>query len=143
MSDATVKPKRDLAWKRDGRAKGVYWRKLAKGKGWGYYAAGKIHAAPSRAAAIEGKAKATLRKSAGLPEPDTRVTIATLAEEVRAAKRGKLAKPIQSAAHWPLASLSQAALRPSPYCHVASRGCSSSVMSTLRALDLIVLALKP
>ena len=38
MSDLTVtaKPKRDTGWKRDGKAKGIYWRKLASGKGWGY-----------------------------------------------------------------------------------------------------------
>jgi integrase len=77
-------------WKRDGKARGIYWRQFAKGKSWGYYHAGKIHAAASREAAIEAKAEAQLRKSKGLPEPDTRVTIATLAEEIREQKRRKL-----------------------------------------------------
>jgi integrase len=92
MSDLTVtsKPKRDTAWKRDGKAKGIYWRKLAQGKSWGYYHAGKIHSAESRDTAIEAKAEAHLRRRKGLPEPDTRVTIAVLAEEVREAKRRKL-----------------------------------------------------
>lgn len=92
MSDQTLasKTKRDTAWRRDGKARGIYWRPFAKGRGWGYYAAGKIHSAPSRKAAIEAKAKAQLRQSAGLPEPDTRITIATLAGEVREAKRRKL-----------------------------------------------------
>lgn len=93
MSNPTVTslPKRrDTGWKRDGKARGVYWRQLAKGKGWGYYAAGRIHSAPSRQAAIDAKAEAQLRKSKGLPEPDTRVTVAALAEEVREQKRGRL-----------------------------------------------------
>jgi integrase len=89
MSDPTVR-KRDTGWKRDGRAKGIYWRPLARGKSWGYYHAGKIHSAPNRGAAIEAKAKATLRTKSGLPEPDTRLTLGSLAEEVREAKRGKL-----------------------------------------------------
>jgi integrase len=92
MSDTTLpgKPKRDTAWKRDGKKPGIYWRSYASGKGWGFYHAGRIHAAPSREAAIEGKAKATVRRAKGLPEPDTRVTIATLAVEVREAKERKL-----------------------------------------------------
>lgn len=75
----TAKPKRDLGWKRDGKAKGIYWRKLASGKGWGYYHAGKIHSAASRPAAVEAKAEAQVRKSKGLPELDGSVTIAMLA----------------------------------------------------------------
>jgi integrase len=91
MSHTTVgQPRRDTGWKRDGRAKGIYYRNLPSGKRWGYYASGKIHAAPSSQAAIDGKAEAVLRKSKGLPEPDTRVTIAALANEVREAKRRKL-----------------------------------------------------
>jgi integrase len=92
-SEQTVptKVKRDTGWKRDGRAKGIYWRKRANGsKSWGFYADGKIHAAPNRQAALDGKAQAGLRKSAGLPSPDTRVKIADLAEEVRETKRRKL-----------------------------------------------------
>ena len=89
MSDSTLR-KRDTGWKRDGRVRGVYWRRLAKGKGWGYYSAGRIHAAPSRQAALDGRAEAQLRRSKGLPEPDTRITISKLAEEVREQKRGKL-----------------------------------------------------
>jgi integrase len=93
MSNRTVTgvPKRrETGWKRDGKARGIYWRQLAHGKGWGYYAAGGIHSAPSRQAAIDAKAAAQLRKSKGLPQPDTRVTIATLAEEIREQKRGRL-----------------------------------------------------
>jgi integrase len=86
-----TKPKRDTAWKRDGRAKGIYWRKRADGsKSFGFYADGKIHSAPGRQAAINEKAKAGLRKSAGLPPPDTRVLIRDLAEEVRELKKRRL-----------------------------------------------------
>jgi integrase len=90
MSHTTVRAKRDTAWKRDGKQPGIYWRKYATGKGWGYYHAGKIHSAPSRQAAIVAKAQATDRRAAGHPEPNTRVTLATLAEEVREAKARKL-----------------------------------------------------
>ena len=90
-SDSPTRAKRDTAWKRDGRARGVYWRKRASGsKSWGYYADGRITAASTRQEAIDQKAKASLRKSAGLPAPDTRVLIRDLAEEVREAKRRKL-----------------------------------------------------
>lgn len=83
--------RRDTGWKRDGKAKGIYWRRRAQGsKAWGFYAWGKINSAHSRQAAIDGKAQARLRKSAGLPAPDTRVLIRDLAEEVREAKRRKL-----------------------------------------------------
>jgi integrase len=86
-----VGPKRDTGWKRDGRAKGIYWRKRANGsKAWGFYADGNIQSAPTRQAAIDEKARAALRKSAGLPAPNTRVTIADLAEEIREGKRRKL-----------------------------------------------------
>jgi integrase len=93
MSEVTLSSKgpRDTGWHRDGKAKGVYWRKRANGsKSWGYYADGKIHGAPSRQAALDGKAQAGLRKSAGLPAPDTRTLIRDLAEEVRESKRRKL-----------------------------------------------------
>lgn len=93
MSDSTVpttRTRRDTGWKRDGRVRGVYWRPLARGKAWGYYAKGGIHSAPSRQAAIEAKAEAQLRRSKGLPEPDRRVTLKALAEEVREQKRRKL-----------------------------------------------------
>jgi integrase len=93
MQDQSGRPRvrRDTAWKRDGRARGIYWRRRANGtKSWGYFADGKIHSAPSRQAAIDSKAQAGLRRSAGLPAPDTRVKIADLAEEVREAKRRKL-----------------------------------------------------
>jgi len=87
----TGRPSRDTAWKRDGKAKGVYWRKRVDGsKAWGYYAWGKINAAACRQDAIDSKAKAGLTKSAGLPAPNTRVLIRDLAEEVREAKRSKL-----------------------------------------------------
>jgi hypothetical protein len=85
MQDQSGRPRvrRDTAWKRDGRARGIYWRRRANGrKSWGYFADGKIHSAPSRQAAIDSKAQAGLRRSAGLPAPDTRVKIADLAEEV-------------------------------------------------------------
>lgn len=89
--ESTPAPNRDTGWKKDGRAKGVYWRKLASGtKAWSYYADGKRHPAASRQDAIDGKAKAGLRKSAGLPAPDTRVLIRDLAEEVRETKRRRL-----------------------------------------------------
>jgi len=82
---------RDTSWKKDCRAKGVYYRVRVNGsKSWGFYADGKIHTASSRQAALDGKAKAALRKSAGLPAPDTRVLIRDLAEEVREAKRRRL-----------------------------------------------------
>jgi integrase len=84
--------RRDTGWKRDRRARGVYWRRRANGsKSWGFYADGKIHSASSRVGAVDGKARAQLRKSAGLPPPDTRVLIGDLAEEVRESKRRKLA----------------------------------------------------
>lgn len=89
--DPTPVATRDTGWKKDGRARGVYWRRLASGaKAWSYYADGKRHAAASRQDAIDGKAKAGLRKSAGLPAPDTRVLIRDLAEEVRETKRRRL-----------------------------------------------------
>lgn len=89
--DRTPVANRDTGWKKDGRAKGVYWRKLASGsKAWSYYADGKRHPAASRQDAIDGKAKAGLRKSAGLPAPDTRVLIRDLAEEVRESRRGRV-----------------------------------------------------
>jgi integrase len=93
MQDESGTPhaRRDTAWKKDGRARGIYWRRRASGaKSWGFYADGKVHSAASRQAAIDSKAQAGLRRSAGLPAPDTRVKIADLAEEVREAKRRKL-----------------------------------------------------
>jgi integrase len=93
MSEKTLSStvRRDTGWHRDGKAKGVYWRKRANGsKSWGYYAGGKINAASSRQAALDGKAQAGLRKSAGLPAPDRRTLIRDLAEEVREAKLRKL-----------------------------------------------------
>ena len=86
----TLSKRRDTGWHRDGKARGVYWRRLAKGKSWGYYADGRIHSASSRQTAIDAKAEARLRKSKGLPEPDTSITIAALAEEVREQKRRRL-----------------------------------------------------
>ena len=92
FSTAPQTRRRDTAWKRDGRIRGVYWRRRANGtKSWGYYADGRITSAPSRQAALDEKAKASLRKSAELPAPDTRVLIRDLAEEVRESKRRKLA----------------------------------------------------
>jgi integrase len=84
-------PKRDTGWKRDGKAKGVYWRRRANGsKAWGFYADGRIQSTATRQDALDQKAKAGLRKSAGLPAPDTRVTMLELTEEVREIKRRKL-----------------------------------------------------
>jgi integrase len=84
------KPVRDTSWKRDGKAKGVYYRLRANGaKSWGYYASGKILPAASRDAAIDLKADARLRKSKGLPPQDTKVLIRDLGEEIRETKRRK------------------------------------------------------
>jgi integrase len=91
QTNSRTSAKRDTGWKRDGKARGVYWRKRASGsKSWGYYADGRLNSAATRQEAIDHKAKAHLRKSAGLPAPDTRVFIRDLAEEVREAKRRKL-----------------------------------------------------
>jgi hypothetical protein len=82
---------RDTGWKKDGKARGIYWRKRISGsKRWGYYADGTIIAATSRRAAIEGKARATLRKDVGARPPSTGVRICDLAAEVREAKRRRL-----------------------------------------------------
>ena len=82
---------RDTSWKKDGKARGVYWRKRTSGsKRWGYYADGTIIGATSRRAAIDGKARATLRKDATMRPPSTGVRICDLAAEVREAKRRKL-----------------------------------------------------
>jgi integrase len=90
MSDLTLssKPTRDTGWKRDRWEKGVYSR--YGGSCWGYYAAGTIHAAPTREAAIEDRDEARRRKRQGRPEPNRRIRIAELAEEVREAKRRRL-----------------------------------------------------
>jgi hypothetical protein len=102
-TDPTHRHKRDTAWKKDGRARGIYWRRRVGGsKSWGFYADGRIHSATSRQAAIDGKARAGLRKSAGLPAPDTRVLIRDLAEEVREAKRRKLRRSSFSAFEYAL-----------------------------------------
>jgi integrase len=80
--------RRDTAWKKDGKAKGIYFRLRANGeKSWGFYAEGKIHPAISREVAIDAKADARLRKSKGLPPQDTNVLIRDLGEEVRETKR--------------------------------------------------------
>jgi integrase len=82
------KPVRDTSWKRDGKAKGVYYRLRTNGeKSWGFYANGKIHPAVSRETAIDLKADARLRKSKGLPPQDTNVLIRDLGEEIRETKR--------------------------------------------------------
>jgi integrase len=82
---------RDTTWHRDGKAKGIYYRLRANGsKSWGFYAEGKINSAPTRQAAIDGKARAGLRKSAGFPAPDTRVRFSDLAQEIRDQKQRKL-----------------------------------------------------
>src|SRR5256885_944447 len=89
MTDPTLtsKAKRDTGWHRDGKAKGIYWRKRERGpKAWGYYATqlGRIvQIEGSRQAAIDRKAQDGLRKSAGAPPPDTRVLIRDLVEQVR------------------------------------------------------------
>jgi hypothetical protein len=51
MSEKTLSStvRRDTGWHRDGKAKGVYWRRRASGsKSWGYFADGKINGASSR-----------------------------------------------------------------------------------------------
>jgi hypothetical protein len=84
--------RRDTGWKRDRRVRGVYWRPRADGsKSWGFYADGKIQSASSRATAIDGKARARLRRSVGLPPPNTQILIRHLGEEVRESKRRRLA----------------------------------------------------
>jgi integrase len=84
------KSKRDTAWRCDGKTKGIYWRKRADGqKSWGAYYDGKIHSAATREEAIDRKADARLRKSRGLPPPDTSILIRDLGAEVREAKRRK------------------------------------------------------
>ena len=86
----TARP-RDTGWKTDGRAHGIYWRRRVGGsKSWGFYADGQIHTARTRPAAIDGKARATLRRSAGLPPRNARVRIRDLAAEVRETKRRTL-----------------------------------------------------
>jgi hypothetical protein len=93
MQQKTVRGprRRDTGWKRDGKKKGIYWRRRADGsKSWGYYAWGKINAALSREAAIDAQAKARLDKSAGRPAPNPHVLVRDLAEEVREAKKLKL-----------------------------------------------------
>jgi integrase len=82
--------RRDTAWKKDGKAKGIYYRLRTNGeKSWGFYANGKIHPAVARETAIDLKADARLRKSRGLPPQDTNVLVRDLGEEVREAKRRK------------------------------------------------------
>ncbi len=82
---------RDTGWKKDGKARGIYWRKRTSGsKRWGYYVDGTIIGATSRRAAIDGKARATLRKDVSVRPPSTGVRICDLAAEVREAKRRKL-----------------------------------------------------
>jgi integrase len=93
MQPDTVRgPKRrDTGWKRDGKAKGIYWRQRADGtKAWGYYAWGKITAAVDRQQAIDAKAKAQVDKSTGRPAPNPCTLVSDLAEEVRETKRLKL-----------------------------------------------------
>jgi integrase len=99
MAETTAAMKRDT-WKRDGKKPGVYWRYRAadasgrRGKSWAYYDTqlGRIVTVEGgRQAAIDAKAKAGLRKSSGLPAPDTSVTVAKLAEQVRETKRRRLA----------------------------------------------------
>jgi integrase len=90
LAGETPRVKRDR-WTRDGKLPGIYFCvKADSSKSWGYYADGRIQSVPSRQDAIDSKAKAGLRKSAGLPAPDTRVLIRDLAEEVRETKSRKL-----------------------------------------------------
>lgn len=91
MQTKSKRPARDR-WIKDGRAKGIYRRTKADGSyTYGFYGDGRIQSAGSRAEALDAQAKNRLRKSAGLPAPDTRVLIRDLAEEVREAKRRTLA----------------------------------------------------
>ena len=90
MSDLTLssKPTRDTGWKRHRREKGLHSR--YDGSRWGYYAAGTIHAAPTREAAIEGRDEARKRKR---QTPGVKllqnVTSAARAAATRATQRGR------------------------------------------------------
>lgn len=92
MQEQTVSgAKRKTGWTRDSKAPGIYSR--YDGKSWGFYdrQLGRVVAVEGgRKAALDAKARADLRKSSGLPTPDTKVKIRDLAEEVREAKRRRL-----------------------------------------------------
>lgn len=72
----STQPKRDTSWRKDGRAKGVYWRPRRDGsKAWGYYSRlqGRIVAGHnSRQEALDAKARDDLRRSAGAPAPESK-----------------------------------------------------------------------
>ena len=88
---------RNPTWGRGTKGeRGVYSRIPPSGptsdqhRTWGYYDAGKIvRVEGGRADAIAARSKAMLRKAAGLPPVDTRVTVAALIEEEREAQRRK------------------------------------------------------
>jgi integrase len=84
----------DTGRRRDGSAKGIYYRYRVDGsKEWSYYdprLGRPVGGCQSRQEAIEKRAWAQLAKSGGLPTPDTKSRIADLAEEVREAKRSRL-----------------------------------------------------
>lgn len=96
MTDSNVsgRARRDTAWKRDGRAKGIYWRpKAGGGKGWGFYnpRIGRVEGGcHTRQQAINKRAKAQLDQSAGLPAPDPRIRFKDLAEADRETKKRRL-----------------------------------------------------
>jgi len=95
VTDSTVsRSARRDTWKRDGKAKGIYWRPRSKGgKTWGFYnpRIGRVEGGcRTRQEAIDKRARAQLDKSAGLPAPDTRARISDLAEDVREVKRARL-----------------------------------------------------
>lgn len=95
MTETTVasRARRDT-WKRDGRAKGIYWRPRARGgKTWGFYnpRVGRVQGGcRSRQEALDSRAKAQLDQSAGLPTPDTRTLIRDLEAELRDVKERRL-----------------------------------------------------
>ena len=70
-------------------AQSIYFRVKADGsRSWYFHSARKFSSAlPSREAAIEGRAKAQLRSSAGLPQVDPKVRMRDLIEEVRETQR--------------------------------------------------------
>jgi integrase len=91
----TSRARRDTGWRKDGKARGIYWRPKALGKAWGFYnpRIGRVEGGCyTRQEAIDKQAKARLDKSAGLPAPDTRTLVRDLVEELREAKRSRLRK---------------------------------------------------
>jgi integrase len=89
MSDSTL-PKRDSGWK---SSKGIARRKQKKGHEWGYYSTqqGKIVGGfATKDEAVQAKANDTLRKSKGMPAPNTRRTLGEYIDVTMERKRREL-----------------------------------------------------